>query len=122
MTNETVAGRRPRRQGQPRVCRQVDRKDLVRKVKVGANDASLRPRVPTGQVRASSDEIAIQMGMQVVMDTLSDNYIRPDESSKSSKQGEGEAALDLPGQGQGAAGRFRLLGRALHRPQVRACS
>lgn len=31
---------------------------------------------------ASSDEMAIQMGLQVVNDTLANNYIRPDESTK----------------------------------------
>jgi len=35
-----------------------------------------------GKYCASSDEMAIQMGMQVVNDTLADNYIRPDESTK----------------------------------------
>ena len=35
-----------------------------------------------GKYCASSDELAIQMGLQVVNDTLSNNYIRPDESAK----------------------------------------
>ena len=35
-----------------------------------------------GKYCASSDEMAIQMGLQVVNDTLADNYIRPDESNK----------------------------------------
>jgi len=35
-----------------------------------------------GKYCASSDENAIQMGLQVVNDTLADNYIRPDESTK----------------------------------------
>ena len=35
-----------------------------------------------GKYCASSDEMAIQMGLQVVNDTLADNYIRPDESAK----------------------------------------
>ena len=35
-----------------------------------------------GKYCASSDEMAIQMGLQVVNDTLANNYIRPDESTK----------------------------------------
>ena len=35
-----------------------------------------------GKYCASSDEVAIQMGLQVVNDTLANNYIRPDESAK----------------------------------------
>jgi ATP-dependent Lon protease len=35
-----------------------------------------------GKYCASSDDVAIQMGMQVVNDTLANNYIRPDESIK----------------------------------------
>ena len=35
-----------------------------------------------GKYCASSDEMAIQMGLQVVNDTLANNYIRPDESMK----------------------------------------
>jgi ATP-dependent Lon protease len=35
-----------------------------------------------GKYCASSDELAIQMGMQVVNDTLANNYIRPDEAVK----------------------------------------
>jgi ATP-dependent Lon protease len=60
----------------------VVRKDLVRKVKVGANVPVFVLEYLLGKYCASSDEMAIQMGMQVVMDTLSDNYIRPDESMK----------------------------------------
>jgi hypothetical protein len=35
-----------------------------------------------GKYCASSDEVAIQMGLQVVNDTPVDNYIRPDESAR----------------------------------------
>jgi hypothetical protein len=35
-----------------------------------------------GKYCASSDEMAIQMGLQVVHDTLANNYIRPDESTR----------------------------------------
>lgn len=58
------------------------RKDLVRKVKVGANVPVFVLEYLLGKYCASSDETAIQMGLQVVNDTLANNYIRPDESQK----------------------------------------
>ena len=60
----------------------VVRKDLVRKVKVGANVPVFVLEFLLGKYCASSDDIAIQMGLQVVNDTLANNYIRPDESIK----------------------------------------
>src|SRR5260370_34688913 len=60
----------------------VVRKDLVRKVKVGANVPVFVLEFLLGKYWSSSDEVAIQMGLQVVNDTLANNYIRPDESSK----------------------------------------
>ena len=60
----------------------VVRKDLVRKVKVGANVPVFVLEYLLGKYCASSDEMAIQMGLQVVGDTLADNYIRPDEATK----------------------------------------
>src|SRR5438477_9706692 len=60
----------------------VVRKDLVRKVKVGANVPVFVLEYLLGKYAASSDEMAIQMGMQVVNDTLANNYIRADESTK----------------------------------------
>jgi ATP-dependent Lon protease len=60
----------------------VVRKDLVRKVKVGANVPVFVLEFLLGKYCASSDEMAIQMGLQVVNDTLANNYIRPDESVK----------------------------------------
>jgi ATP-dependent Lon protease len=60
----------------------VVRKDLVRKVKVGANVPVFVLEYLLGKYCASSDEVAIQMGLQVVNDTLSENYIRPDEAMK----------------------------------------
>src|SRR5881392_3403192 len=58
------------------------RKDLVRKVKVGANVPVFVLEYLLGKYCASSDEMAIQMGLDVVNKTLADNYIRPDESTK----------------------------------------
>ena len=60
----------------------VVRKDLVRKVKVGANVPVFVLEFLLGKYCASSDEMAIQMGLQVVNDTLANNYIRADESMK----------------------------------------
>jgi len=60
----------------------VVRKDLVRKVKVGANVPVFVLEFLLGKYCASSDEVAIQMGLQVVNDTLANNYIRPDEAGK----------------------------------------
>jgi ATP-dependent Lon protease len=60
----------------------VVRKDLVRKVKVGANVPVFVLEYLLGKYCASSDEMAIQMGLKVVNDTLADNYIRPDESTR----------------------------------------
>ncbi|SDO87116.1 ATP-dependent Lon protease [Filomicrobium insigne] len=60
----------------------VVRKDLVRRVKVGANVPVFVLEYLLGKYCASSDEMAIQMGLQVVNATLSENYIRPDESMK----------------------------------------
>src|SRR3954462_6132055 len=58
------------------------RKALVRKVKVGTNVPAFVLEYLLGKYCASSDEMAIQMGLQVVNDTLANNYIRPDESVK----------------------------------------
>jgi ATP-dependent Lon protease len=57
----------------------VVRKDLVRKVKVGANVPVFVLEFLLGKYCASSDPVAIEMGLQVVNDTLANNYIRPDE-------------------------------------------
>ena len=60
----------------------VVRKDLVRKVKVGANVPVFVLEYLLGKYCASSDDTTIEMGLQVVNDTLAENYIRPDESTK----------------------------------------
>jgi ATP-dependent Lon protease len=60
----------------------VVRKDLVRKVKVGANVPVFVLEFLLGKYCASSDEMAIQMGLRVVNDILANNYIRDDESQK----------------------------------------
>ena len=58
------------------------RKDLVRAVKVGANVPVFVLEYLLGKYCASSDPGAIELGLSVVRDTLANNYIRPDESSR----------------------------------------
>lgn len=83
MSNETAATRDMLDDKVNRVfAGKVVRKDLVRKVKVGANVPVFVLEYLLGKYCASSDEMAIQMGLQVVNDTLADNYIRPDEATK----------------------------------------
>lgn len=60
----------------------VVRKDLVRRVKVGANVPVFVLEFLLGKYCASSDDMAIQMGLRVVNETLANNYIRPDESMR----------------------------------------
>jgi ATP-dependent Lon protease len=60
----------------------VVRKDLVRKVKVGANVPVFVLEFLLGKYCASKDPMAIEMGLKVVNQTLAENYIRPDESMK----------------------------------------
>ena len=51
-------------------------------MKVGANVPAFVLEFLLGKYCASSDEAAIRMGLQVVNDTLAENYIRPDEAMK----------------------------------------
>jgi ATP-dependent Lon protease len=60
----------------------VVRKDLVRRVKVGANVPVFVLEYLLGKYASSADPVAIGMGLQVVNDTLAENYIRPDEAMK----------------------------------------
>lgn len=60
----------------------VVRKDLVRKVKVGANVPVFVLEFLLGKYCASTDPLSIELGLHVVNDTLAENYIRPDESMK----------------------------------------
>jgi ATP-dependent Lon protease len=83
MTDETTPGRDDLDNKANRVfAGKVVRKDLVRRVKVGTNVPVFVLEYLLGKYCASSDEVAIQMGLQVVNDTLADNYIRPDEGQK----------------------------------------
>src|SRR5258708_33907925 len=58
----------------------VVRKDLVRQVKVGANVPVYVLEFLLGKYCASDDPAAIATGLGVVNQTLTENFIRPDEA------------------------------------------
>lgn len=60
----------------------VVRKDLVRKVKVGANVPVFVLEYLLGKYCATSDPVAIDAGLRVVNTTLSSNFVSPDEANK----------------------------------------
>jgi len=60
----------------------VVRKDLVRKVKVGANVPVFVLEYLLGKYCATDDPVAINAGLKVVNNTLSANFVRPDEANK----------------------------------------
>jgi ATP-dependent Lon protease len=60
----------------------VVRKDLVRKVKVGANVPVFVLEYLLGKYCATDDPLAIEAGLSVVNSTLAENFVRPDESNK----------------------------------------
>jgi ATP-dependent Lon protease len=60
----------------------VVRKDLVRKIKVGANVPVFVLEYLLGKYCATNDPAAIEAGLKVVNNTLSSNFVRPDEANK----------------------------------------
>ena len=60
----------------------VVRKDLVRKVKVGANVPVYVLEYLLGKYCATDDIEAINAGLKIVNNTLAENYVRPDENMK----------------------------------------
>src|SRR5512146_608429 len=60
----------------------VVRKDLVRTVKVGANVPVFVLEYLLGKYCATDDPAAIEAGLNVVNNTLSANFVRPDEANK----------------------------------------
>ena len=60
----------------------VVRKDLVRKVKVGANVPVYVLEYLLGKYCATDDQMAIDAGLSLVNATLSENFINPDEANK----------------------------------------
>ena len=59
----------------------VVRKDLVRKVKVGANVPVFVLEYLLGKYCATDDPVAIEAGLRVVNTTLTENFVRPDEAN-----------------------------------------
>lgn len=60
----------------------VVRKDLVRKVKVGANVPVFVLEYLLGKYCATDDPVAIDAGMRLVNAILAENFVRPDEANK----------------------------------------
>src|SRR5204862_91183 len=60
----------------------VVRKDIVRKVKVGANVPVFVLEYLLGKYCATADPVAIEAGLKVVNSTLAENFVRPDEANK----------------------------------------
>src|SRR5438270_9054070 len=60
----------------------VVRKDLVRKVKVGANVPVFVLEYLLGKYCATDDPAAIDAGLRLVNFTLAENFVRPDEANK----------------------------------------
>ena len=60
----------------------VVRKDLVRKVKVGANVPVFVLEYLLGKYCATDDLAAIEAGLRVVNNTLAENFVRPEEANK----------------------------------------
>jgi ATP-dependent Lon protease len=60
----------------------VVRKDLVRKVKVGANVPVFVLEYLLGKYCATDDATALEAGLRVVNMTLASNFVRPDEANK----------------------------------------
>jgi len=60
----------------------VVRKNLVRKVKVGANVPVFVLEYLLGKYCATEDETAIEAGMKIVNRMLAENFARPEESNK----------------------------------------
>ncbi len=60
----------------------VVRKDLVRKVKFGANVPVFVLEYLLGKYCATDDPVAIEAGLKIVHSTLAENFVRPDEANK----------------------------------------
>jgi len=60
----------------------VVRKDLVRKVKVGANVPIFVLEYLLGKYCATDDPATIEAGLKLVNSTLAENFVRPDEANK----------------------------------------
>jgi len=59
----------------------VVRKDLLHRIKTGTNVPTFVLEFLLARYCASDDSDEIQAGLEAVLETLSDNYVRPDESN-----------------------------------------
>jgi ATP-dependent Lon protease len=59
----------------------VVRKDLLHRIKKGTNVPTFVLEFLLARFCASSDEAELDAGMEAVLDTLQDNYVRPDEAN-----------------------------------------
>ena len=59
----------------------VVRKDLLHRIKKGTNVPTFVLEFLLARFCASSDEAEINAGMEAVLATLQDNYVRPDEAN-----------------------------------------
>ena len=64
----------------------VVRKDLVRRVKVGASVPVYVLEFLIGKYCATDDQAAIEAGLRMVNHTIAENFIRPDEANKAQFQ------------------------------------
>ena len=60
----------------------VVRKDLLHRIKKGTNVPTFVLEFLLARYCASDDEQEIQGGLDAVLETLSDNYVRPNEANK----------------------------------------
>jgi len=73
----------------------VVRKDLVRKVKVGANIPVFVLEYLLGKYCATDDPAAIEAGLKVVNDSIAEDVVRPDEANKIQARVREEGDKDL---------------------------
>jgi len=83
----------------------VVRKDLVRKVKVGANVPVYVLEYLLGTYCATDDPAMIEVGLRVVNDTLAEHYAATRRGSQGSIACARARRVQLHRQGQGAADR-----------------
>jgi len=60
----------------------VVRKDLLHRIKKGTNVPTFVLEFLLARYCASNDDAEIQAGLEAVLDTLNDNYVRPNEANK----------------------------------------
>ena len=100
----------------------VVRKDLLHRIKKGTNVPTFVLEFLLARYCASNDPAEIQAGMEAVLATLQENYVRPDEANAAqSRWREGQAQVHRQGaralrrEGKAALGVARELRLAAHR-------